>query len=73
MMGMDSSTLWLVVVPLILGLVFNAAKFMRFVGFVASGGKRSKVAGRSYQEQMSFDDRVAERLRELERDRNRVE
>lgn len=69
MMGMDSTTLLLVVVPLVLGLVFNAVKFMRFIGFVAGGGKRAKVQGRSYDDEMSFDQRVAERLRELERDR----
>ena len=69
MMGMDSTTLLLVIVPLVLGLVFNAVKFMRFIGFVAGGGKRAKVPGRSYEEQMSFDERVNERLRELERER----
>ena len=68
-MGLDSTTLLLVVVPLVLGLVFNAVKLMRFIGFVAGGGKRAKVPGRSYEDQMSFDQRVAERLRELERDR----
>lgn len=66
---MDSMTLWLVVVPLVLGLAFNAVKFMRFIGFVAGGGKRAAAKGRSYDDQMSFDERVAERLRELERER----
>ena len=66
---MDSMTLWLVVVPLVLGLPFNAVKFMRFIGFVAGGGKRAAAKGRSYDDQMSFDERVAERLRELERER----
>ncbi|HTK58687.1 MAG TPA: hypothetical protein VL336_06865 [Sphingomicrobium sp.] len=69
MMGLDSSTLLLVVVPLVLGLVFNAVKFMRFIGYVAGGRKRATTRGRSYENEMSFDERVAERLRELERGR----
>jgi hypothetical protein len=67
---MDSTTLLLVVGPLVLGLALNAVKFMRFVGFVAGGGKRKPIPGRSYEDQMSFDERVAERLRELERGRH---
>jgi hypothetical protein len=73
MMGLDSTTLLLVIVPLVLGLVFNAVKLMRFIGYVAGGGKRAAARGRSYEDQMSFDERVAERLRELERDRSRVD
>ena len=72
-MGLDSTTLLLVIVPLVLGLVFNAVKFMRFIGSVAGGRKRAAAGGRSYEDQMSFDERVAERLRELERDRSRVD
>ena len=66
---MDSSTFLLVIFPLVLGLLFNAMKFMRFVGFVAGGGKKSAPRGRNYEDQMSFDERVAERLRELDRER----
>lgn len=65
---MDSTTLLLVVVPLVLGLVFNAVKFMRFIGFVASGGKKPGSRGRDFEDQMSFDERVAARLRELDRE-----
>ena len=68
-LAMDSTTLLLFVVPLLLGIVFNAAKFMRFVGKVAGGGKRQTARGRSFDDQLSFDERVAERLRELDRDR----
>lgn len=64
---MDSTTIWLVIVPLVLGLIFNAVKFMRFIGFVAGGGKRPNPRGRSYEDQMSFDERLAEKLRELDR------
>jgi len=64
---MDSTTLLLVAGPLVLGLIFNAVKFMRFIGFVASGGKRSPMRGRGFDRQMDFDERVAERLRELDR------
>jgi len=67
---MDSTTIWLVIVPLALGLVFNAMKFMRFIGFVAGGGKRSQPRGLSYDDQRSFDERLAERLRELENKRH---
>jgi hypothetical protein len=65
---MDSTTLLLVIVPLLLGLVFNAVKFIRFIGFVAGGGKRTASRGRRFDDQASFDERVAERLRELERE-----
>ena len=67
--AMDSTTILLFVVPLLLGFLVNAVKFMRFIGFVAGGGRRAKTHGRGYQDQMSFDERVAERLRELERER----
>jgi hypothetical protein len=67
--AMDSTTLLLLVVPLVLGFAFNAVKFMRFIGFVASGGRKSNSRGRDFTNQMSFDERVAERLRELDRDR----
>jgi hypothetical protein len=54
---------------LVLGLLFNAVKFMRFIGFVASGGK-SKASARACSDSLlSFDERLAERLRDLERDR----
>jgi hypothetical protein len=65
---MDSTTILLVIVPLVLGLVFNAVKFMRFIGFVAGGGRRSAARGGQSDSHLSFDERVAERLRELQRD-----
>ena len=67
---MDSTTLWLLVVPLVLGLVFNAVKFMRFIGFVASGGRRPAARAGQADAHLSFDERVAERLRELNREQN---
>ena len=66
---MDSTTIWLVIVPLVLGLIFNAMKFMRFIGFVAGGGKRPSQPVRSYDDARSFDERLAEKLRELEEKR----
>ena len=66
---MDSTTLLLIIVPLVLGLVFNAVKFMRFIAFLTGGGRRSNGRSRNYQDQLSFDERVAERLRQLDRDR----
>jgi hypothetical protein len=70
MIVMDSTTLLLFVVPLVLGLAFNAMKFMRFIGFVASGGRRSTVRPGQSDNHLSFDERVAERLRELNREQN---
>jgi hypothetical protein len=67
---MNSTTLLLVVVPLLLTLVGGAVKFMRFVGFVAGGGKRPATRGRDFSDQLSFDERIAQRLRELDGDRN---
>ena len=64
---MDTATLLLIAVPLALGLVFNAVKFMRFVGFLAGAGRRV-TSGSRRSDGLSFDDRVAERLRELERE-----
>ena len=69
-MAMDSTTLLLIVVPLVLGLIFNAVKFMRFIGFVASGGRRRAARSGQADAQLSFDERVAERLRELNREQN---
>jgi len=66
---MDSTTLLFFVVPLVLGFAFNAMKFMRFIGFVASGGRKSNIRGRDFNNQISFDERVAERLRDLDRER----
>jgi hypothetical protein len=64
---MDTTTLLFFVVPLALGLAFNAVKFMRFIGFVAGGGRRSASRTSYADDHLSFDERLAERLRELER------
>ena len=65
---MDSTTLLLFVVPLMLGLVFNAMRFMRFVGFL-TGARRRFSSPNSYgEDRLSFDERVAERLRDLDRE-----
>jgi hypothetical protein len=64
---MDSMTLLLIVVPLVLGLVTGAFKFMRLLGFLT--GSRRRTAQRSaYSDDLrSFDERLAEKLRELEK------
>jgi len=67
---MDSTTLLLLVVPLVLGLLFNAVKFMRFIGFIAGGGRRPAARGANSDNHLSFDERVAERLRELQCDQD---
>jgi hypothetical protein len=43
---------------------------MRFIGFVAGGGRLSAARNAQPDAHLSFDERVAERLRELEHDRN---
>jgi hypothetical protein len=65
---MDSATLLLFVVPLALGLFFGAARFMRLIGFVASRGQSSDVRAKYAEGHLSFDERLAERLRELDRE-----
>ena len=62
---MNSATLLLVVGTIVLGLIYNAMRFMRFVGFLTGAGRRAH--GRHSDSLMSFDERLAERLRELER------
>jgi len=64
---MDTITLLLFVVPLVLGLVFSAVKFIRFIGSVASGGRRTSALASQMDGHLSFDERLAERLGELER------
>jgi hypothetical protein len=65
---MDSATLLLFIIPLVLGFFFGAAKFMRFIGFVASRGQSSDIRAKYAEGHLSFDERLAERLRELDRE-----
>jgi hypothetical protein len=63
---MDSTSILLIAVPLVLGVVLSAVRFMRFIGFLT--GARRRTSGGAYGESLlSFDERLAERLRELER------
>jgi hypothetical protein len=62
---MDSMTLLLIVVPLTLGLVTGAFKFMRFVGFLT--GRRTAPRSAYSDDLRSFDERLAEKLSELEK------
>ena len=55
---MDSTTLLLILVPLVLGLVFNAVRFMRFIGLLARTGRRVSSGNRG-DNVLSFDERVA--------------
>jgi hypothetical protein len=62
---MDSTSILLIAVPLVLGIVLSAVRFMRFIGFLT--GTRRRTSGGAYGEGLlSFDERLAERLRELE-------
>ena len=65
---MDSTTLLLIVVPLMMGLVFNAMRFMRLVGFLTGARRRLSSGSVRGEDHLSFDERVAERLRDLERE-----
>ena len=62
---MDSTSLLLTAALLLVGLFTAAFKFLRFVGVVTGGTRRA--AERHPEGHLSFDERVAERLRELER------
>ena len=70
---MDSTTLLLLVVPLVLGLIFNAVKFMRFIGFLTGARRKAGAHGLGGDDHLSFDERVAERLRDLDRETRRNE
>lgn len=65
---MDSTSLLLTAALLLAGLFTGAFKFMRFVGTMTGGSRRA--AERHPEGHLSFDERVAERLRELEREQN---
>lgn len=62
---MDTTGLLLTAALLLAGLVTGAFKFMRFVGTMTGGTRRA--AERHPEGHLSFDQRIAERLRELER------
>jgi len=70
---MDSTTLLLLVVPLVLGLIFNAVKFMRFIGFLTGARRKAGARGIGSDDHLSFDQRVAERLRDLDKETRRSE
>jgi len=62
---MDSTSLLLTSALLLVGLFTGAFKFMRFIGTMTGGNRRA--AERHPEGHLSFDQRLAERLRELER------
>lgn len=64
---MDSTTLLLIVVPLLLGLLTGAYKFMRFVGLLTGSRRRSGPRTAYSDDLRSFDERLAEKLRQLEK------
>ena len=64
---MDSTGLTLTVVVLGLSLLVGAFRFMRFVGTVTGSDRKAKMRQLYPEGHLSFDERVAERLRELDR------
>jgi hypothetical protein len=63
---MDSTSLLLTAAILLVALFTGAFKFMRMIGTLSGGGRRA--AERHPDGHLSFDERLAERLRELERE-----
>ena len=67
---MDTTTLLFFVLPLVLGLFTGAFRFMKFVGFMTGGNRQKTAPTQVADAHLSFDQRIAERLRELEHDRS---
>jgi hypothetical protein len=65
---MDSTSLLLTLALLVLGLFAGAYRFMRFLGFLTGTESKAKMRSLYPESHLSFDERVAERLRELGRD-----
>ena len=66
---MDSTILLFFVLPLVLGVITFAFRFMRFVGFLTGSKRRVPSSATSADALLSFDERLAEKLRELEQQR----
>jgi hypothetical protein len=67
---MDSTGLLLTIALLVLGLFGGAFRFMRFLGTLTGTDRKSKMRNLYPESHLSFDERVAERMRELDRDRH---
>ncbi len=66
---MDSNMLLLIGLSLVMGLALNAMRFMRLVRFLTGADRKAKLRKDYPDAHLSFDERVAERLRELDRGR----
>lgn len=66
---MDSTGTLLTIVVLVLSLVVGAFRFMRFVRSLTGSDHKAKMRQLHPESHLSFDERVAERMRELERER----
>ena len=66
---MDSNSIMLSVGIAVLALFAGAFRFMRFIGFLTGTERKAKIRGNYPESHLSFDERIAERMRELERER----
>ncbi len=66
---MDSNSLMLTVGVLFISVLLSAFQFMRFVGTLTGSDRKAKMRGLYPDSHLSFDERVAERMREMDRDR----
>jgi hypothetical protein len=66
---MDSTGILLTIGIVVLGLFAGAFRFMRFVGFLTGSERKAQIRSNYPESHLSFDERVAERMRELERER----
>jgi hypothetical protein len=67
---MDSTSLLLTIALLVLGLFGGALRFMRFLGTLTGAERKSKMRNHYPESHLSFDERIAERMRELDCDRH---
>jgi hypothetical protein len=63
----DSTGISLTIVVLVLSLLVGAFRFLRLVGTLTGQGNKAKMRALYPESHLSFDERVAERLRELDR------
>lgn len=65
---MDSNGLMLTGLVLVLSLVIGAFRFMRFINGLTGSDHKAKMRSLYPESHLPFDERVAERMRELERE-----
>jgi hypothetical protein len=64
---MDSTGVSLTILVMVFSLVVGAFRFMRFVRSLTGSENKAKMRQLYPESHLSFDERLAERLRELDR------